>query len=259
MSAKALYRIGINRSFVRYSIFHTSFCKSMNRPLSDDLSTQVIRLLDKTTVPKIYDVEKHRWQWSLPEAKHSIYLRLPIHMSLSDIEDIGPDEQDEEAPHRYIILLVQTESCALAYCEGIHIIEHKAFKTYAVRKKQGKSQIKYLNTRGKSKAGSRVRLANTLAFFENINERLQDYFHHYTVDRVAMSCSKILIPYLFNSKVACPFDKKDERIYRIPKHLHTPNFEILKQTQQYLINSELIYEKEDEALITELIDGLLYN
>ncbi|MEO1451203.1 MAG: hypothetical protein AAFV07_16855 [Bacteroidota bacterium] len=51
------------------------------------------------------------------------------------------------------------------------------------RHKRGKAQISYLNTRGKSKAGSRIRLANTVAFFEEINERLQDWICHGYSDR----------------------------------------------------------------------------
>ena len=48
-----------------------------------------------------------------------------------------------------------------------------------VRKKRGVSQIKHLKTKGKSRAGSRVRLAETEEFFENINGRLQDYFEEH--------------------------------------------------------------------------------
>ena len=36
--------------------------------------------------------------------------------------------------------------------EGEELIEHKVFKTYMVRKKQGKSQIKHLKSKGKSKS-----------------------------------------------------------------------------------------------------------
>ncbi|MEL7003546.1 MAG: hypothetical protein AAFN93_12555 [Bacteroidota bacterium] len=101
-----------------------------------------------------------------------------------------------------------------------------------------------MKTKGKSRAGSRVRLANTIEFFENINERLQFYFEEYEVDRIAMSCSKTLIPFVFNSKVQCPFDKKDERIYKVPKHIHTPGYDILINTHEFLMRGEVSYNEE---------------
>ena len=122
-----------------------------------------------------------------------------------------------------------------------------------VRKKQGKSQIKHLKTKGKSRAGSRVRLASTLEFFENINNRLQKHWEEYPFDRVALSCSKILIPYLFGSKVPTPFGKKEPRLYRIPKHLHQPNHEVMMGMHRFLTKAELTY---DEAHFQELNDLL---
>jgi hypothetical protein len=123
-----------------------------------------------------------------------------------------------------------------------------------VRKKQGTSQVKYLKSKGKSRAGSRVRLGETIEFFENINERLQEYFQEHEIHRIAMSCSKILIPYLFNSKVSTPFDKKDKRIYRIPKHIHTPIYDVMMEVNKFLQKGELIYEDTHQALVDSLLN-----
>ena len=110
-----------------------------------------------------------------------------------------------------------------------------------VRKKQGRSQIKHLKTKGKSRAGSRLRLASGIEFFENINTRLTRHMKDNEFDRIAFSCSKILLPYLYGSKVPTPFDKKDERIYKIPKHLHQPTFEVMLGMQRFLNKTELIF------------------
>ncbi|WP_157491220.1 hypothetical protein [Flammeovirga sp. SJP92] len=156
----------------------------------------------------------------------------------------------------YVICIIQTESASVALVKEGKIVDHKTFSTYAVRKKQGKSQIKYLKTRGKSKAGSRVRLANTLNFFEHINERLESYFKENTIDRIAFSCSKILLPYLFTSKVKCPFEKKDERIYKIPKHIPNANFEDLQQIHKSLSKAELIFEEQDLEETNQLLNAI---
>ena len=125
-----------------------------------------------------------------------------------------------------------------------------------VRKKQGKSQIKHLKTKGKSRAGSRVRLGETLEFFENINGRLQEYFKYHQVHRICLSVSKILVPYLYDSQVPTPFDKRDARIFKIPKHVHTPIYEVLLNINRFLQKGELIYEPAQEDLVKELLRGV---
>src|SRR5690606_24655535 len=122
-----------------------------------------------------------------------------------------------------------------------------------VRKKQGTSQIKYLKTKGKSRAGSRVRLGETEEFFQNINERLNTYFKQYDIQRIALSCSKILIPFLFNGKSKAPFDKNDERIYNIPIHVHTPIYNVMTEVNKYLLRGELIFEERHQDFVEELL------
>ncbi|OHX64384.1 hypothetical protein [Flammeovirga pacifica] len=195
-----------------------------------------------------YDKETHTITYTL-EDEEIYQLRLPYQL----------DENLEVRNYDYVICLIQTENASVGMVKDHQIIDHKTFSTYAVRKKQGKSQIKYLKTRGKSKAGSRLRLANTINFFEHINERLQQYFKDHEVKKVMFSCSKILIPYLFTSKVACPFDKKDERIHKIPKYIPNANFEDLTQTFKNLQKGEFIFSeasKEDaEILLQSVFDN----
>ncbi len=141
----------------------------------------------------------------------------------------------------------------MGYFEDGVSLNHKVFRSYMVRKKQGKSQIKYLKTKGKSRAGSRVRLGETEEFFENINGRLQEYFQQHEIHRIALSCSKTLLPFLFDAKVPTPFDKRDERIFKIPKHVHTPIYEVMMDANRFLNRGELIYEPAQQAFIHQLI------
>ena len=168
----------------------------------------------------------------------------------------GEEPVAKENQVHYIILLIQSGSCAIGYFENGINLDHKVFRAYMVRKKQGTSQIKYLKTKGKSRAGSRVRLAETVEFFENINERLQEYFAQHRIDRIALSCSKTLLPYLFASKVPPPFEKRDPRIYKIPKHIHTPIYEVMLDTHKFLLKGELLYEETYQAKVDELLGKL---
>lgn len=223
----------------------------MNRFLSREMSGQVLQKIREMGLPTVYDGEKHRVTIIDPQQNELVHFRLPITFPALDKPGLLPDK-----PVNYIILLVQSGSCAVGYFENGINREHKVFRAYMVRMKQGKSQVKYLKTKGKSRAGSRVRLAETVEFFENINGRLQQYFTGRQIDRIALSCSKILIPYLFNSKIATPFDKRDARIVKIPKHIENPIYEILLDTNKFLLKGELIYEEPQQPLIEELLNGI---
>jgi hypothetical protein len=194
----------------------------------------------------LYDSEKHTISLYNSAGNSFAKLRLPIHFA---------------TPHAslelrdYCIILVQSGSAAIGYIQEGELLHHKVFKSYMVRMKQGTSQIKYLKTKGKSKAGSRVRLGNSKDFFENINERLQEWFETLPIDCIAFSCSKILLPFFFNSSTACPFYKHDERIYKIPRHIESPNLEELLAVQKYLQMGELQVDDDDDCI--EVIEELL--
>lgn len=193
-----------------------------------------------------YITEKHQLLYDNNESK-PIKVRLPLQYKwLQNLTLL--EEEDERA---FILLIVESGHAALAYGEGAHIIEHKVFKSYMVRKKQGKSQIKHLKTKGKSKAGSRVRLANTLHFFEEIQEKVTEWLNYFEVDYIALSCTKSLYPHLF--KEDFELDRKDSRIVKIPKHIQEANFDKLLKIHRYLLKAELIYDTKEENQISDLL------
>lgn len=216
----------------------------MNRFLPTDKAQDLLQWLQHTQAPLAYDPEKHRVALLDEAGNEQLYFRLPITLPFGN----APAQQVN-----YVILLIQAGNCAIGYFENGRNLDHKVFRSYMVRKKQGKSQIKYLKTKGKSRAGSRVRLGETEEFFENINNRLQQYFEEHFVHRIAVSCSKTLIPFLFNAKVATPFSKNDPRLLKIPKHIHTPIYEVLLDANRFLLRGELIYEEAQQAIVSEWV------
>lgn len=208
----------------------------------------MLRAIEAEKIAAVYEQEKHRLALPVESGNEQVYFRLPL-----VIPAPGTSQPDKKEQVNYVILLIQSGNCAMGYFENGVNLDHKVFRSYMVRKKQGKSQLKYLKTKGKSRAGSRVRLGETVEFFENINERLQSYFEDYRVDRIAISCSKTLIPYLYNSKTATPFDKHDPRLYKIPKHIHTPIYEVMLDANRFLLRGELIYEEAQQAKVNELL------
>jgi hypothetical protein len=205
-----------------------------NRFLPRDKAAELLHSIQSSSITTEYDPEKHRLTLLDETGQEQVLFRLPITVPYT-ATGIA-----EEKPVNYVILLIQSGNCAMGYFEQGRCLNHKVFRSYMVRKKQGKSQIKYLKTKGKSRAGSRVRLGETAEFFENINGRLQEYFQQHTIHRIAISCSKTLIPYLYGSKVSTPFNKHDPRLLKIPKHIHTPIYEVLLDANRFLQRGELI-------------------
>ncbi len=198
---------------------------------------------------------------SLDEKKHSIRgegfeLKLPLPMPFISAEErnlsayfngLSPDIPP------YIIMLVQVGAASLGYYEGGEVFQHKAFKKYMKRHKRGKAQISYLNTRGKSKAGSRIRLANTVRFFEEINERLTDYEELYDAERILYSITPQLWGLMFASKVPVPFEKKDPRLIKIPRDVKTPDFEEMERLNEIFRDGFLQIADSD---IPEFLKGI---
>lgn len=157
-------------------------------------------------------------------------LRLPLHFPLAAQGQTFADYLSEmpNLDARYFLILIQAGHSALAYFEGENMLHHKVIKKYMVRGK-GKAQIGYLQTRGKSKAGSRIRLANSLSFFEDINEKLGEWEVEAEAGRILYSCGLTLMPHWFQSKVLPPFDKEDPRLCKIPYDCDRPDLEELKR------------------------------
>ena len=121
-----------------------------------------------------------------------------------------------------LVILIQAGHAAVGYFEENELVLHKVITRYMVRG-NGKAQHTYLKTRGKSKAGSRIRLAQTLDFFEEINQKIDEWAIIDDCQKVLYSASIPLWNMLFESKVAAVFEKTDKRLLKIPLDVDVPN------------------------------------
>lgn len=197
-----------------------------------------------------YDHAKHAIFLLDKEGSQLGYIRLPLHYYLDDSFEIANKQVI------VIYLSIESGNAALHVWKGEENVYHTTFGAYMTRKKQGFSQVKYLNKKGKSRAGSRIRLKSTEIFFEQINETLTELLEEHQVDRIAISCASTLWPYLFNGQVTCPFDKKDERLYKIPLHISQSNHTNLTAAVKKLKAPLLFYESKWEGEMNELIKVL---
>ncbi|KEO73981.1 hypothetical protein [Anditalea andensis] len=200
---------------------------------------------DKTFIP-----DKNKWV-IYKDQEAILQLRLPITYELDKHGRLIGEEGVN-----YVLLMIRSGIASIGYFERGVNLDHKVFRAYMVRKKQGTSQIKHLKTKGKSRAGSRVRLAETLDFFEDINIRMQGYFSMHRIDRIGISCATTLIPYLFGSKTATAFDKNDRRILKIPKHVQNPTYEALLEVNEFLKKGELKSSDSGEVLFDQFVNKI---
>jgi hypothetical protein len=213
--------------------------------ISEESVNKLLFLWAKSPINLAYDADKKIILVNHPDQAKEYRIRHSIqsHFSKSDNSLQKLDFQNQ------VIVSIKSGMAVTALYENGQLADHKVFRAYMVRKKQGKSQIKHLKTKGKSRAGSRVRLQETLEFFENINERLQSYFAEKRIDLIAFSCSSTLLPYFFNSKKATPFDKSDVRIFKIPVHVPSATFENMEKTYRSISQTKIWVDEGNQEFL----------
>lgn len=127
-----------------------------------------------------------------------------------------------------VLLAIKAGQAVVGYFHEKELLDHKVFRAYMVRQKQGKSQIKHLKTKGKSRAGSRIRLEETERFLEDISERLNRYEKEFPISVWGISCAKTLWPYFFGSETTPPFESGSELLRSLPFHFHQGSFQELE-------------------------------
>lgn len=198
-------------------------------------------------IQKVIKIKNSSFTFELDSKKHAFIayqnfekifeLKLPL-----PFPKIRDDEKIENYLKRitnpfqpYTVILIQAGYCALGYFENGAVSHHIALRTYMTRKKQGKNELIYLNKGRKGRSeGSQLRYQNALRFFEEINEKLNEWNKITNPSRLLYSCPIKMWPYLFESKVKCCFDKKDYRLQKIPLDVGVPNFEELLRVNRYI-------------------------
>lgn len=167
------------------------------------------------------------------------------------LEDYLKVEQKQNC----LYILMQAGSAALAYHDGNKIVHHKIIKKYMVRKGQGKAQITHLNTKGKSRYGSRLRLQESEKFFFEIGEKIRDWQILDKSHKILFNAPTKLWSLLFEDRFECPFNKEDPRLQSIPYYTDTPNFNEIQKIIKKGQYASLQFYKDNEKLLS-LIDKL---
>lgn len=162
----------------------------------------------------------------------------------------------EKSDSHFAMVLIRAGQAVVGYFHQGEMLDHKVFRAYMVRQKQGVSQIKYLKTKGKSRAGSRIRLAESDRFFEEINERLNSYSNKFPIDFWGISCAKTMWPYYFSSSIPSPFSSKDENLIELPAHIPQASFEALKSVGNLIQKFHLILSDKGKELFGKTLESM---
>ncbi|WP_111669756.1 hypothetical protein [Algoriphagus litoralis] len=211
----------------------------INRQFAEELLSDSI----KKDFTLIFDPKKHQLRIEdNQEWLAKIYLPWTINWSE------GAGLADNSDSHFSLALIRAGQAVTGYFHQGV-LMDHKVFRAYMVRQKQGKSQIKHLKTKGKSRAGSRIRLAETNQFFEEINERLTSYADQYPIDFWGISCAKTMWPFYFSSAIAPPFSPKSNNLIEVPFHISQASFEELKTSGELVQKFHLIFSEKGKTVM----------
>ncbi|RAI91379.1 hypothetical protein [Algoriphagus yeomjeoni] len=202
----------------------------------------ILELSDRQGLEASYEKAKHQWIISDSES-WLVRVSLPWNMSPNEAGILSETDDFHLA-----LVMIRAGIAVTGYFHNGEMLDHKVFRAYMVRQKQGKSQIKYLKTKGKSRAGSRLRLGESEQFFEEINQRLQQYEENYAITTWGISCGKTLWPYFFGSETPTPFSKNAENMISIPFHVQHPDFETLQAIHKKLNGIHLTLSEKGQEV-----------
>ena len=150
-------------------------------------------------------------------------------------EAIGDYRRRADAPpsttERHVVVLLRAGAAAIGYWDGDELLDHKALSAYVVRG-NGKAQPTYLESRGKSRYGSRLRLQNWRRLLTDVSERLHRCWEQYGApERIFTGMPVRIVAALQAAEPAPPFAHGDPRVQRLPLHVHRPDFAELQRVR----------------------------
>jgi hypothetical protein len=164
--------------------------------------------------------------------------RLPLILRRTGWTTLAELQDAIDDPACYGIMLIQAGRASVAVAQADDILVSKQIQKYMVRKTQGRAQLSYLQEKGKSRLGSRIRLRQSQLFFEEINERMQGWSQEYPLTQVFLSCTPKLKGAFFLAVDAPAFRKDDPRWRRVPFMVRPPGQEEMQRIHRLLCRAE---------------------
>lgn len=179
-----------------------------------------------------FERDSGRASFSSKDLRVATPLVLLVLADCRSIDDYLNDLPDEPGDHT--VILMQAGAVSLGRFEAAEEVATKTMKRYVVRGR-GRAQQSFLDTKGKSRYGSRLRLQNAKRLLEETNEKLNEWEEEFGAPDLIFYNSPVRIwPDLFKVKPDPPFAKDDERLVRIPRDLPKPTTDVLLRAYKSL-------------------------
>ena len=135
---------------------------------------------------------------------------------------------------RMLVFLLRAGATAAGVWLDDELLVHKVVKKYVVRG-NGKAQTTYKKTKGKSRAGSRLRLRNAESLLEEIKVKLCGWERELGgFDKVFYYAPERMRSDLFAADPPAPFRPDDAHVALVPLHVHEPGFDELLRVHRAL-------------------------
>ena len=199
---------------------------------------------------------------STSEFEFTIKLPLLLHISNPNFEENTISTDKFGQIPNYTVLLIRAGHSALGVIKDNEIIQHKVITKYMVRKKQGKSQLTYLTTKGKARGGAKLRLERTQEFFQEIRKKIFEWSDFVDISEIIFyQCTPRLWTGLFKVKSKYPlFTQVDPRLYKIPITTYKPNYKELLRVNHIISKGNIKIKSKDKLNsikdIASLLDSL---
>jgi hypothetical protein len=164
--------------------------------------------------------------------------RLPLILRQTGSASLEQLQDAIDDPAYYGLMLIQAGRASVAIAQADEIIEAKQIQKYMVRKTQGRAQLSYLQEKGKSRLGSRIRLRQSQIFFEEINARMRDWNAAYPLSQIFLSCTPKLKGAFFLALDVPAIAKGDPRWRRVPFMVRPPGQEEMLRIHRLLSRAE---------------------
>ena len=188
----------------------------------------------RITPPLVFPVTNGDSKASAPESAPELATRQLSRRSAQSNSDLEAFlKRLPLEPSLHCLILLQAGAASLGMFQSGEVRYTKSMKRYVVRG-NGRAQPAYLKSKGKSRAGSRLRLQNARLLFEEVNAKLGEFFDEFGApDLIFVGAPVRLWPDLFRAKVQPPFDQ-EHPIIKVPLDLPVPTTEVLLRTYKSL-------------------------
>jgi hypothetical protein len=210
-----------------------------------------------------FSVQKqHAFEFFNSEGKKALKVSFPLNFSVPNIDHKLSDYAlaFEVKGHLFCLALIQAGESVLGIINNKELQEYKVIRKYMVRKKQGKTQLKHLNTKGKSRAGSRIRLAQSEKFFEEINQKLTSWNESIANGLFVYGIATSLLPFWTNSRIPIPLDIKNiEHTRKVNWTVGLPREKELEKSIKHLYSSRIsIFDPQITETVKSKLEQYLY-